>query len=866
MSTFLQHQIEANPETDRVAALHNYKVLDTPPDPSFDNITRLASQLFNAPLAMINFVDENRIWSKSHIGTDVDEYDRVKGFCSSAILDVIPYIIYDASTDPRSINHPLVIQTTDIGFYAGIPLCVQEKYNLGTLCLIDYKPRSKFSEHELETLKLLAKMAVDAIELHARNLNIKLDNNQFSEQHFRSLFNQTSVGVIMGDAATGNFIETNQQFSEIVGYSKLELADLSLFDITHPDDISLQLQLTQRICSGEISEYHLQKRYFHKNGSIIWAEITCTALWKAGDEPTMFISIIQNINEDKKAELFLIENEKRWSFALDGTNQGVWDLNVITNEIFLSPRCKEMLGYSEEQISTNMTEWLKLIHPDDIPCLISSRMQTLEGSVKSFENDHRKLTVDGTWKWIHVKGMVVERDEQHVPIRVIGTYTDISEVKRKEDDVLRLAHYDIITSLPNRTLFLDRLTHELKKSKRSGQPFALMMLDLDRFKLVNDTLGHAKGDLLLKITSDRLKKCLRDSDTVARLGGDEFTVIVSEVNHVNEIDQLAVKILNIVSEPCLLDGDLAYVTASIGISFYPKDTSDGHELLKQADQAMYAAKKNGKNTYAFFTQTMQKSAKEKINAVNKLKDALIKSEFILLYQPIIDLHTGEMLKAEALIRWQLSDEVQLQPALFIPLAEETGQIVDIGEWVFKEAASAIKTCRENIHPDFQISVNKSSAQFHSDTTPHTSWFEHLQLLNLPGCSLVVEITENLLMQKNDNLNDKFRALKEAGIQIALDDFGTGYSSLPNLKHYAIDYLKIDKVFVKNMISESDDFVLCETIIMMAHKLSIDVIAEGVETRQQFELLKSIGCNFGQGNYFSVPIKIEDLLNFKTNLS
>ena len=211
-------------------------------------------------MALINFVDENRIWSKSHLGTDVDEYNKVKGFCSSAIQDVIPYIIYDTNTDPRSINHPLVLQNSGIRFYAGIPLCVQGKYNLGTLCLIDFKPRAQFSDHELDTLQLLAKMAVDAIELHARNLNIKLDNNQFSEQHFRSLFNQTSVGVIMGDAVTGNFIETNQQFSEIVGYSTLELANLSLFDITHPDDIAVQLQLTQRICSGEISEYHLQKK------------------------------------------------------------------------------------------------------------------------------------------------------------------------------------------------------------------------------------------------------------------------------------------------------------------------------------------------------------------------------------------------------------------------------------------------------------------------------------------------------------------------------------------------------------------------------------------------------------------------------
>lgn len=864
---FLQLQ-NLESEKERIKVLHQYQILDTRIDPTFENITRLASQLLNAPVALISFVDQDRIWSKSHLGTDVEEYERIEGFCSTAILEPEPYIVYDASTDPRCVNHPLVKQNSGVRFYAGIPLNVRGKYNLGTLCVIDFKPRQYLTDNELQTLKLLSNMAVDAIELHARNLEISdLNRNlKLSEQHFRSLFDQTGVGVSIANALTGAFIEINQRYCEIVGYTSSELESLDLYEITHIDDIAAQRQMTQEICSGDISEYNLQKRYKRKDNSIVWVDLTCTALWRPGETPSVHISIVQDITDKKLAEIALQESEQRWSFALDGSNQGVWDLNIVTNKIFLSPRCKEMLGYPEEQISTDMNEWVKLIHPDDLPCLVSARMLALKGEVKSFENEHRKLTSDGTWKWIQVKGMVVERDELHAPLRVIGTYTDISERKKIEADVLRLAHFDSITDLPNRTLFLDRLNQEQKKSNRNKKSFALLMLDLDRFKEVNDSLGHQKGDLLLKIVGERLVNCVRDTDTVGRIGGDEFTIILTELNHLNDIEQLVTKILNRVSAPYLLDGNVAYVTASIGITLYPNDTTDINELLKNADQAMYSAKNNGKNTYAFFTPLMQKTIFEKINVANNLRNALSRNEFLLLYQPIINLQTYQMHKAEALIRWQHPDEGIISPALFIPVAEETGQIVEIGEWVFHEAAAAIKNCREKIHPEFQISINKSPVQFRVDTKPHSSWFEYLNLLNLPGNSLVVEITEGLLLDKSESLNDKFKAFKDAGIQIALDDFGTGYSSLSYLKQYDIDYIKIDQVFVKNLLPDSEDFILCEAIIVMAHKLKMKVIAEGVETLQQLELLKSVECDFAQGYYFSRPIKLADLYEFKVRSS
>ena len=305
----------------------------------------------------------------------------------------------------------------------------------------------------------------------------------------------------------------------------------------------------------------------------------------------------------------LIESEERWKFALEGSNQGIWDLDVKSDHIYLSPRCKEMLGYTDEQISSDMSEWLKLIHPDDITCLISARQLAISGNTKVFENDHRKMSLDGTWKWVQVKGMVVRRDEAGIPLRIIGTYTDINEKKLNDTELLRQAHFDGITSLPNRSLFTDRLNQEMKKAKRNGKSFALIMLDLDRFKEVNDTLGHQQGDLLLKLVSERLLKCVRDTDTVGRLGGDEFMIILTDLVNRDDIEQTACKILMRLAKPYQLSESLAYVTASLGITIYPDDGVDTKHLFKNADQAMYAAKKSGKNRHCYFTPSMQKTSK-----------------------------------------------------------------------------------------------------------------------------------------------------------------------------------------------------------------------------------------------------------------
>ncbi len=445
----------------------------------------------------------------------------------------------------------------------------------------------------------------------------------------------------------------------------------------------------------------------------------------------------------------------------------------------------------------------------------------------------------------------------------VSLATDVTNKKASEETIWKQANFDALTGLPNRRMFQDRFSQEIKKSHRAKLPLALLFIDLDEFKEVNDTLGHQKGDVLLIETARRLTTCVRDSDTVshldvvARLGGDEFTIILSELKDINCIERIAQRILDKIAEPYQLDDEVFYISASIGITVYPEDSLDIETLIQNADQAMYAAKRAGRNRFSYFTQSMHVSVQNRVRLTKDLRSALENHEFNLVYQPIVNLKTSKIQKAEALIRWQHPKNGLISPADFIPIAEDTGLIVEIGNWIFKEAVNQVASWRKSLNSDFQISINKSPVQFLSAGTnkfnKHLNWPAYLTQFNLPGDSISVEITERLLLDSNDAIRNQLLEFRDARIQVSLDDFGTGYSSLAYLKKFDIDYIKIDQSFVQNLVSDNDDMALCEAIVVMAHKLKIKVVAEGIETQQQLDLLKSIGCDFGQGYLFSKPI-------------
>jgi diguanylate cyclase (GGDEF)-like protein/PAS domain S-box-containing protein len=581
-----------------------------------------------------------------------------------------------------------------------------------------------------------------------------------------------------------------------------------------------------------------------------------------GGKPIKRTSVIQDITEAKRAQAALRESDARWKLALESTGDGVWDWNLVTGERRSSQRFVEMYGYGpQDMMELQGEKFDEMVHPDDVPQMLSARDAHLSGKRPSYRNEHRIRCKDGSWKWIMTRGMVIERDAQGKPTRMIGTHTDITERKQTEAMVWQQANFDFLTGLPNRSMLRDRLQQDLMTSRRHGLQVAVLFIDLDHFKEVNDTLGHDSGDVLLVDAALRIKSCVRESDTVARMGGDEFTVVLSELPDQNRVDGIAQHILARLSEAFLLGSERAFVSGSVGVALFPGDGEDIDTLFKHADQALYAAKNAGRNRVSYFTPALQELAHQRMRLAQDLRLALPEGQLRLAYQPIVHLLTGRVVKAEALLRWQHPVRGPISPAQFIPVAESSGQIVEMGEWVFMQAAAQVQAWREHLDPHFQVSINKSPVQFHSDAGRQKRWLEHLRQCGLAGPSLSIEITEGLLLDASDMVIEQLLALREAGVRVSLDDFGTGYSAMSYLQRYDIDEIKIDQSFVRGLQPQSKELALCKAMVGMAHELGMHVVAEGVETERQRDLLLQAGCDMAQGFWFARPMSPEDFEAF-----
>ncbi|MGY6276329.1 bifunctional diguanylate cyclase/phosphodiesterase [Methylomonas sp. MgM2] len=441
----------------------------------------------------------------------------------------------------------------------------------------------------------------------------------------------------------------------------------------------------------------------------------------------------------------------------------------------------------------------------------------------------------------------------------VGLFSDISERKKNEELIWKQANFDALTELPNRWRITGELDIALKRCEIQGGKLAIILIDLDDFKAINETHNHAFGDQLLREIAMRICQCVPESYKVGRLGGDEFVVVSDMMADMGDIETVANRILGKLERLYQIDDEIVYASASIGITEYPKDATDVDTMLKRADQAMYAAKRQGRNRMSYYSPVMQKAVDDRMRLAIDLRSALPAQQLSVYYQPIVHLASGNISKAEALLRWQHPTLGMVSPAAFIPVAEETGLISEIGDWVFRQAAAQTAMLQTGFDPEFQISVNKSPIQFKSNPNGCAQWVEYLHKQGLSGHSIVVEITEGLLMEAKEDTSLLLFMLRDHGMQVALDDFGTGYSSLAYLKKFDIDYIKIDQSFVRNLSKDSNDFVLCEAMIVMAHKLGLSVIAEGVETEGQRNLLHEIGCDYGQGYFFSRPVPAEDFI-------
>lgn len=561
--------------------------------------------------------------------------------------------------------------------------------------------------------------------------------------------------------------------------------------------------------------------------------------------------IVRDITARARVEKELRESRERYELATLGANDGLWDWNMKTNEVYYSSRWRSMLGYGDDEIGENPEEWFGRIHPDDteqVKILVNAHA---EGITPHLEVEHRIRHRDGTYRWVLTRGLAV-RDRKGKPYRMAGSQTDITDRRRAQDQLLHDAFYDPLTGLPNRSLFINRLEHALRHTKRSKTYlFAILFLDLDRFKNINDSLGHMCGDRLLIEVARRLESCVRAEDTVARIGGDEFVLLLDNIPSVDAATAAAERIEKTLSIPLTIDGHDVFSPASIGIAVGSSNYEKAEDVLRDADIAVYRAKAQGRARHVLFDPAMYQRAVAVLELENDLRRAIERGEFFLHYQPIVDLETGSVVSLETLVRWQHPERGLISPADFIPLAEETGLIIQIGEWVLKAVCAQLKAWRKEGRTGVRVAVNISGRHLKLPDFP-AFVRSLLESYDLSSDLLEFEITETVLMDNLEQANTILDELTNLGIHLSLDDFGTGYSSLSYLQQFPVHRLKIDRSFILKIGQKSENTQIVQAILNMASGLGLDVVAEGVETAQAVARLKSMGCAFAQGFYFARP--------------
>jgi len=641
------------------------------------------------------------------------------------------------------------------------------------------------------------------------------------------------------------YLYTNPAFESLTGLSGVigkRVTD-AIPGIRETDPLSFEIY--GRVARGGKPE----KFETHVEALGTWFSVTVYS-----PKPEHFVAVFDVITEHKQAERDLLLANERLSLAQRTAGAGVWDWDIAKGTLTWSDEFFRLFGLDPATAVASFDTWRSMVHPDDLQRAEEVIMASIRNHAPLF-NEYRIVLPTGAVRWINAVGDTTY-DADGSAQRMIGICIDATERKQAEAQIEFLAHHDHLTQLPNRFVAMERLKMAMAYAYRAKENVALLFLDLDHFKAINDSLGHNMGDLLLVEVARRLQTCLRETDTVSRQGGDEFLVILTHIHDLTAVTGSAAKIVNALAAPYEIDGHALAVTVSVGIAIYPNDAQDTETLMQRADTAMYHAKGTGGNEFTFFSEQMNVAVAETLAIRSELRQALAAGEFALHYQPQIDLASGRILGAEALLRWHSPKRGLVLPDEFIFIAEDCGLIVPIGDWVLQEACRQAVRWQQAGLPELTVAVNLSAMQFRRGNLQQ-SVVQALSASGLAPDLLELELTESILITEAEFALETVRNLKSLGIRFAIDDFGTGYSSLAYLKRFPIDKLKIAQTFVQDMDTNPEDAAIVHAVIQMARALKLKTIAEGAETAETIEHLRLHHCDEVQGDYYSQPLTEEE---------
>ncbi|AVM72715.1 EAL domain-containing protein [Magnetospirillum gryphiswaldense] len=672
-----------------------------------------------------------------------------------------------------------------------------------------------------------------------------------SEGRFRALFANAGLGVVLADAH-GRMVEANPAFLSMVGYGEVELRGEKFRDITHPDDIGLNDTLRAEVLDGSRDGFQLTKRYIAKDGRIIWAKLTCTVMREADGQQPFTVTVVEDITERKRLE----DNMRLAATVFENSGDGLFVTDAENRIIHVNPAFTRITGFTADEVLGRNPRLLASGRHDHDFFIQLWTVLLRDGKWQGEIWDRRK---DGEM-FAGWQNIAVVRDTDGKVQNFVAVISDITTRKQVEERLSYAANHDPLTRLPNRTLFQERLTRAIARASRNHNLVALLFIDLDRFKQVNDTMGHLAGDMLLQQVAERLSSCIRQGDTVARLSGDEFTIILEDVQDPRDAAVVGHKVLRLLQEPVALTGGEAHISSSIGVSLYPTDAGDPQTLLKLADAAMYRAKHLGRNSCQFHSEAVNAEAFERLALENALRGAVDQGQFLLHYQPIFDVKSGRAVAVEALLRWRHPEVGVVAPNQFLALAEETGMIVPIGRWVFDQACRQAKLWRDAGHVDLRLHINLSPRQLRQpDLIEMVA--AALEVSQLPPQALVLEVMETCVIDKAFDPSALFARFAALGVGLAIDEFGSGYSSFAFLRRLPVTILKVAQSFVRNLSSSEDESEIVTAIVALARGLHMTVVAPGIENKAQLDFLTGFGCDKVQGFLLSKPLPGTEMTEF-----